>query len=179
MLSESKRDRGQRDGLSKPSLAKEVLLYLLNTLSASWGPAIVVGLLFWSFLPLIAAVSPYYVRHRNALLFHPLFPLQVSVSVLLGYMNARRWKSGTLYFTWLIPAISFAYAAYVWLAHSSVFAGSGELFAQMIEHFFGRGCAVPFCYDQFKFTLPLLSCSGFTMGVAIERFIRAKWIVLP
>ena len=161
--------RGNNSEQDRSRLGCLIFLYVLATVSAAAGPAMILGFAFFSLKPVIAAVQPSFMHHRNAILFHPFFPLQATVGLLLGYVNARKWNSKLQVLTWCIPVIFFAYGSIRWLNGASVLASWSERASTWTNHFLGYGCIAPICYDQFIFTLPLLSAIAYSLGASFAR----------
>jgi hypothetical protein len=140
----------------KPRLLRSTGLFILDSLTAILGPAILEGSV-WKLLP----------AHSVSAIVLKEWCLSVMCAALMGFLMYRTWHSRTSKWVWILPALWFAFRALPYLgrthSHSVLFQEPGFWI-----HFSGAGCttAVSSCRVFYAFTVPLIRALSYS-GAAL------------
>ena len=146
---------------------RNVAYYILHTLVATVGCMLVTALILMQIYRLHHVFDGGVTRRDYAtLLFSRGSPVQVAIATIAGYVVSTRYKHRCALWVWVPPLIFLTYNLWSWQPHS-VFGGTQWMAA--FEHFFGRGCLVPWCFDQYLVTMPFLTAIAYALGTAVDR----------
>ena len=90
----------------------------------------------------------------------PGFPFQGAAGFVLGFGLARRIRTKSVIFVWILPLLWFSFGALA-VAPSS-----------RLAYLVGAGCKVSRgCFYQVSFTLPLVTAALYTLGAVVSRYL--------
>jgi hypothetical protein len=135
--------------------AKWVGLWLLNTLVATLGIAVTVGLLTYSTQTFVTRAT------RIRLLFTPYYPLPIMVSLAVGSLSYIRFKGSYRYWAWIAPALLVLASLLDWKN------GNQAPWAEAIRHFFGP-VPYPENRDQLDTSVVLYMATAYSLGAFIQ-----------
>lgn len=97
------------------------------------------------------------------------FPVQVCISLVLGWLLNRSLGQKQASWVWVLPTAVLMIA----IIHGPVFNGIDDGYSAM-SHFFGTGCAPQnHCFDQVVFTLPVYTSAFYSLGASLGSRKRA------
>lgn len=153
----------ERDSGGNP--AKWVGLWLFNTLIATLGVAINVGLLTYSTQAFTSrAVRIQFVQT-------PYYPVPILVGVAVGFFSYLRFRGSYRYWVWILPALLMLYSLANW--RSSNQAGWSEA----VIHFLGP-LPYPQNRDQLETSLLLYMSLAYSLGAFAQGLISKHWLLI-
>ena len=108
-------------------------------------------------------------RHFNRILSVPYFPLQIVMGATAGGYAAYRFKRSFAYWVWILPLAYFVFR----LATFNVSVLQNPWSARF-DHFLGRGCRPPECWDQMLCTAPLYASLAYSLGAWWQATVVGK-----
>ena len=151
--------------------AKWVGLWLLNTLIATIGSAINVGVFTYS--------TKAFVSHslRIRFVLSPYYPFSILIGLCVGFFSYLRFRGSYRYWVWVIPSLMTLKAVTRWQAENQT------RFSAALIHYFGP-IPYPQNRDQLDTTLFLYLALAFALGASLHtlmenRQVSPPWLPVP
>ena len=178
---------GDEQDYSGPSLLRKISVFIAHELNAMFGISLATALIVnhaKSLLFLFGGLAPYWTS--NILSFSPIYPVQISMALLLGWCLGLLLQHRAMLWVWIIPlgmlaAIIATHPTGLFSVRSlESIPGSNRW-----SHYFGWGCqlssnsvitgstAYP-CRDQAGITLPFYAASFYALGYVLARITLAQ-----
>ncbi len=150
-------ERNDKGLTVKSSTLRTAFSFLAHLLIGTIGVLILSDFLASSSFSIVHLWNPAAnLRHVHWILTEiPGFPVQAVVGLLLGFVLAKRMRSGVMAWVWILPLVSLCFAA-LFLDRNS---------PSVLSHYFGWGCRpADRCFDQLGVTLPLIASTAYALG---------------
>jgi hypothetical protein len=136
-------------------------LWLLNTVIATVGVAINVGLFTYSTQAFVS--RPF----RIALVQTPYYPFPILIGVLVGFFGHLRFRGSYRYWAWVLPALL------TWNALLDRQSSNQASWSDAIVHFFGY-IPYPQNRDQLDTSVVLYMAFAYSLGALMHRMIESR-----
>jgi len=140
-------------------------LWLLNTLIATVGVAINVGLISYSTRPFVSRAL------RAELIQTPYYPFPILIGLLVGYFSFLRFRGSYRYWVWILPAFLTFHSLCQWQSEN------GATWSIAFAHFFAY-VPYPQNRDQLDSTVLLYMAGAYSLGALVQHLSnrsRGQW----
>ena len=146
-------------------MSKEVAGFLVHQAVGTLGVIILSAMSWYGSLELLKLGRVDFTAQATTslLLGVPGFPFQDASGFVLGFSLARRLRTKSVVFVWILPFLWFGFGALA-VAPSS-----------QLAYLVGGGCKVTRgCFYQVSFTLPLVASVSYTLGAVVSKWFLQR-----
>jgi len=145
--------------------AKWLGLWLLNTLIATFGVAMTIGVFTYSSQPFVSRAAR--LRFMVAFIYTPYSPILIVTALVIGYLSHKTFRGSYRYWVWILPAADVVRSLLDWQQSNQA------SWSNSLSHFFAF-LPYPENSDQMDSTLFLYLSLAYTVGVLVHACVHGR-----